>query len=718
MSLQELPLKRRYRGGEDDLLNNLYLPCLSEASDYKRAVGYFSASALALAARGLTPFVKRGGRVRLIASPDLTGVDPELMSDAYAKREQLLGETLSGTLLAGAGPGSTRERLGLLGWLIAHDRLDLKVAVVADGGENGIYHEKLGIFEDPDGHRVAFHGSANESRGALKANFESVMVFRSWIAGESEDVAQFDADFEALWEDRTDGLRVFHFPDAARRQLIDYAPGDPPEEEPLEEPAVETAAGQGTHSSGEQTADSREEQPAVGEIELRPYQREALSRWFANDACGILEMATGTGKTPTALAAVGQLHKAASKQASSLFVLVVCPYQHLVTQWSESARRLGMAPVLCYRSRSEWSPALTSMLQALHQGAVDFGIAIATNATFQTPAFQAALDRLPRHALLIADEVHNLGARGLREALPEQVPYRMGLSATPERFMDPEGTAAIEEYFGRVAFSFGLREAIEIGALTPYDYAVSIVELADAELDRYVELTRRIARVIGADGLERAADDERAKHLLIARARVIANATAKIPALRDAIEPHRDGSHSLVYCGDGSPSDDTGIEATRQIEAAVRLLGLDLGMRVQPYTAETALDDRSRFRNRFASGDLQALVAIRCLDEGVDIPATRRAFILASSSNPRQFVQRRGRVLRPSPETGKEIAHIHDFLAVPPAGAMDEEIEETERRLVQAELKRVIAFGELARNGSQALDTLSKLRKRYNLLHL
>lgn len=713
MSLRDVPLKRRYRGNEDDILADLYLPCLSEATNYRRAVGYFSASALALAARGLTPFVRRGGHVRLIASPDLTGVDPEMMSDAYEKREQMLGETLSGTLVAGARPGPTRQRLGLLGWLVAHDRLDLKIAVVASETQNGIYHEKFGVFEDEDGNRVAFHGSANESRGALVANFESVMTFRSWADEEANDVAEFDRDFEELWNDRTAGLRVFDFPEATRRQLVEFSPDDPPDQEPAE-PPLPNAPVTSARNSRNSTKPGADE----NEVELRPYQRDALRNWFANDARGILEMATGTGKTLTALAGVQRLREASRKHQAPLLVIVVCPYQHLVTQWSDAARRLGMAPVLCYRSRHEWSARLTSMQQALNQGALDFGIAIATNATFQSPAFQSALAHLPRHGLLIADEVHNLGARGLREALPEQMPYRMGLSATPERFMDLEGTAAIEEYFGSVVFAFGLREAIEIGALTPYDYAISVVELMDEELERYVELTRAIARSISPGGPEQAVHDERTKHLLIARARVVANAAGKIPALRDAIEPHRQDSHTLVYCGDGSASDDTGAEATRQIEAAVKLLGLNLGMRVQPYTAETAIDDRSNFRDRFAAGDLQALVAIRCLDEGVDIPATERAFILASSSNPRQFVQRRGRVLRPSPQTGKKVALIHDFLAIPPEDAMDDETEATERRLVGRELARVVQFAELARNGPQAVETLSALRDRYNLLHL
>lgn len=713
MSLRDLPLRRRYRGTEDDILGQLYIPCLSQSVRYSRAVGYFSAAALSLAARGLGPFVRGGGEMRLIASPDLTGVDPELVNQALAQRERVIGDTMTGTLIAGASSGSTRQRLGLLGWLVAKGRLELKVAVVESELGAGIYHEKLGLFQDADGHTVAFHGSANESRGALLLNFESVLVFRSWIEHETDDVMAFSEDFAALWEDRTPGLRIFDFPEATRRELVSMAP-----DEPLyEEQSVVVQPDDPAQMNLDLEKGPTTPQLPAG-IELREYQREALRSWFSGDGRGILEMATGTGKTMTALYAAERLYSAARQRESSLFVLVVCPYQHLVAQWASAAALFGIHPILCYRSRTVWWSVLTRALQALHQGAAPFHLAIATNATFQTDAFQGVLRGMPRHSLLVADEVHNLGAGGLRKALPEAAQYRLGLSATPERHFDPDGSRALEDYFGPVVFSFGLEEAIAAGALTQYDYDVSVVELTGDELDRYLELTRAIARAIGSGGLDGLVGDGGAKHLLIARARVVANASGKLPALRCAIAPFREGAYNLVYCGDGTPEHDTGIEGTRQIEGAVKLLGRDLRMRVQPYTSETALDDREHFRARFEAGDLQALVAIRCLDEGVDIPATRRAFILASSSNPRQFIQRRGRVLRPSPETGKDAAYIHDFLAVPPADVVDDEIRDTERRLVARELERVIRFAELARNGPIAIEKLSELRDRYELLHL
>jgi superfamily II DNA or RNA helicase len=701
MSLTDLPLKRRYRSNEDDLLKAFYRPCLSEAVSYRRAVGYFSSAALGLAAQGLDAFVKRGGQMQLVISPELIERDFDGAEAGYSARARLVDESVTTILRSDPRDDPVRKQLGLLGWLIARGRLDIRVAIVARDDTTGIYHEKFGLFEDPEGNRVAFHGSANESRGGLVRNFESLMVFRSWSTAEAEDVECFERDFEDLWHDRTPSLETYDFPVAAREELIRLSEQTPPKESssPADEPAVEVTT-QAPH--------------APGSLQLRGYQRQALAAWFAARSRGVLEMATGTGKTVTALAAAERLCQALQERDESLFTLVVCPYQHLVEQWAEAARVFGVESTLCYRSRDLWSAELGYAIRAVRQRAVPFAMAIATNATFQSEYFKSLLADCPDQSLIVADEMHNLGAPRLREALPPHFAYRLALSATPERLYDEEGSAALAHYFGETVYSFGLAEAIEAGALTPYEYAVSVVELSGQELEAYLELTGRIGRAIHAGGL----DEPAAQALLIARARVVANARAKLPALAAALAPFKDSAHNLVYCGDGTPQSDTGESGIRQIEAAVRLLGRDLGMRVKPYTAETPLDERADLRQRFSVGDLQALVAIRCLDEGVDIPETERAFLLASTTNPRQYVQRRGRVLRPSPATGKRRAYVHDFLAIPPAEAVEDRLWETERRLVARELERVVEFAQLATNGPVALDKLSDLRQRYELLHL
>jgi DNA phosphorothioation system restriction enzyme len=450
-------------------------------------------------------------------------------------------------------------------------------------------------------------------------------------------------------------------------------------------------------------------------LEIRDYQKQAVEAWFAANGHGVWRMATGTGKTIAALAALFQLYAAFRQRGRALTSIVVCPFRHLVTQWALEAKRFGITPILCHGTRISWEDHFRHAARAVAQRHIPFVLAIATNATFQTPQFQQILKDINTEFFFIADEMHNLGSIGLRQALPGNARQRLGLSATPERWYDDVGTQALFAYFGAPVYELGLADAIRIGALCKYDYYPHVVELEPEELEAYVDLTHQIAGIVGGEGGEVTdeSDNPMLKALLIRRARLLALARGKIPALKASVTPLSRSSHNLFYCGDGRVQYRPDEEETRQLDAVVRMLGREVGMTVAPYTAETELDERSDLRQRFANGQLQGIVAIRCLDEGVDIPETRRAFILASSSNPKQFIQRRGRVLRRAP--GKEIAEIHDFIVTPPPNSPPE-IFATERRLLRRELDRVVRFAQLADNGPQALRVLLGVRERYQLL--
>jgi superfamily II DNA or RNA helicase len=293
------------------------------------------------------------------------------------------------------------------------------------------------------------------------------------------------------------------------------------------------------------------------------------------------------------------------------------------------------------------------------------------------------------------------------------------LSATPERWFDEIGTRALYDYFGQPISKLSLADAIHQGALTKYRYFVHTVELEDEEAELYFDITRRIG-VLAASGSQQITDDsvgasQALKILLLKRARLIASARQKIPALKRVVGPLKATMHNLFYCGDGTVETTDG-ETQRQLEAVTKLLGIDLGMAVDSYTSETTLEKRAELRTRFGAGELNGLVAIRCLDEGVDIPATRRAFILASSSNPRQFIQRRGRVLRKSP--GKDEAEVHDFIVIPQSQSWEPAIFNVERNLFRRELARIVEFARLAENGHEVMMQLLPLRKKYNVLDL
>jgi DNA phosphorothioation system restriction enzyme len=441
---------------------------------------------------------------------------------------------------------------------------------------------------------------------------------------------------------------------------------------------------------------------------LRAYQETAIASWLKAKGKGILQMATGTGKTITALAAATQL---ATKGLQA--VIVLCPYKHLVTQWATECRKFEMEPILAFETMARWSDDLTTRLSRVSTEEGYFLCVIVTNSTFCSDAFQQRLPYFPTRTLLIADEVHNLGAERNANALPESVQLRLGLSATPERWFDEEGTQRLFDYFGRILEpQLGIREAIELGALTRYRYYPILVELTPDEREEYLELSAKISRFF--DEREDESKSTALNALLLKRARLVGAAANKLPALRKIADKHRNSTHMLFYCGDGQvDSDEDDAVIRRQVEEVARILGNEMQIRVATYTAETSTDDREELRNDLASGKLQGLVAIRCLDEGVDIPSVRMAVILASSTNPRQFVQRRGRVLRTAP--GKEHAEIYDMIVVPP---QVEIVTSSERNLIRKELIRFAEFADIALNAGEARGILFALQKRFNLMDI
>ncbi|OUL22938.1 DNA phosphorothioation system restriction enzyme [Nostoc sp. RF31YmG] len=450
-------------------------------------------------------------------------------------------------------------------------------------------------------------------------------------------------------------------------------------------------------------------------LQLRQYQRQAITSWFANNGRGTLKMATGSGKTITALAIACELYQQINLQV----LVVVCPYRHLVTQWSRECEKFNLQPILAFENVRNWQSQLSTQIYNLRSGAQRFVTVITTNSTLIGDGFQSQLKYLPDRTLIIGDEAHNLGAPKLEESLPRRVGLRLALSATPERYFDDDGTQSLFDYFGPVLQpEFTLRDAIAQGALVHYLYFPILVELTEAESIAYLKLTRRIGRSLLYRERENGEagdfeNHEDLKPLLMQRARLIGAAENKLTALRELMATRKDTTHTLFYCSDGSQ--EAGQRSSlRQLKAVAKILGVELGYKVSTYTAQTSLQEREVLRRQFESAELQGLVAIRCLDEGVDIPAIQTAVILSSSGNPRQFIQRRGRVLRPHP--GKERATIFDMIVLPPD--LERETIEVERNLLKKELRRFVEFADLADNAGEARMKLLDLQKRYGLLDI
>jgi DNA phosphorothioation system restriction enzyme len=445
-------------------------------------------------------------------------------------------------------------------------------------------------------------------------------------------------------------------------------------------------------------------------LQLRSYQQQAVSNWFQNQGRGTLKMATGSGKTITALAIATQLYQQIGLQV----LIVVCPFRHLVTQWGRECEKFNLQPILACESIHKWQSKFSHQLARINTHQQEFLTIITTNETLITPGFQTQLKYLPDRTLIIGDEVHNLGAKKRAASLPRNVGLRLALSATPKRHYDDIGTQNILDYFGDILQpEFTLKEAIAQGALVHYLYYPILVELTDRESEAYLKLSRAIARRLLYQSKDRAFsydefDTPDLTPLLMQRARIIGAATNKLTALKTLMQDRLNTSHTLFYCGDGSS------DSIQQLTAVTHLLGNELGYRVNTYTADTSLPDREQLRQQFESGALQGLVAIRCLDEGIDIPAIKHAIILASSTNPRQFIQRRGRILRP--DQGKDRATLYDMVVLPPQ--LDRDTLEIERNLLKKELLRLIEFADLADNSATARTQLLTIQKRYGLLDL
>ena len=731
MSFQDLNVKCEYRSFNDDMAKQFYIPLLKESVLYQRAVGFFSSSILADISMGIENLARNNGKIQLVASPRLQEKDIEAIKKGYENRNnKVVREAIRDALLRElADPESSAEeyRLNLLADLIAQNFLDIKIALTHSPNGIGMYHEKMGIMEDLEGNRVAFSGSLNESANALCNNYETIDVFRSWKNEMEEERVQIKKNaFERIWNNNERDMQVLEFPEVKETFIKKYKSSKPYEKkkEMSKHTVLERPIGQ--ESSTSESIFIREPIPHIPDnVEMRDYQNQAYENWKKNSFRGIFDMATGTGKTYTALAAICRLYKELN---GNLAVIIVCPFQHLVEQWSEDIKAFGMNPIICYSAskQRDWEKRLNHQVKAFRRNVSKHFCMLSTNATYSTERVQELLKELSGNTLLVVDEAHNFGSYKLQQCLLPNMKYRMALSATIERHGDEEGTEALFNYFGDKCIEYTLKNAIQNGMLTPYYYYPVVVTLNDVEREKYRELTTKIAKatIISNTQKKKVKLSEYAKQLLIKRARLVAAASNKISALENAIAPYKDKNHILVYCGSASMQDDDYEEGaptkdeTRQIDRVTDLLGNKLHMKVAQFTSREDAETRKELIKAFDEGEqIQSLIAIRCLDEGVNIPSIDKAFILASSTNPKEYIQRRGRVLRLS--KGKKYAKIFDFITLPVSvddiWGYSEETKKGLKGLAIRELIRMIDFADIAENPFE-LDTLvNEIRDAYDI---
>lgn len=700
MNLLDITIKSAYDSDVDDVLNDFYIPAVSNALHYYRLTGYFSSSTLAAAAKGIAGLIKNGGDICLITGAAFQEKDIEAIKAAVESPEKIIEKSILEEL-ENLEAGFVKDHVEALAWLIAKRKLRIKIAIVLDSEgypltikgltRKGIFHQKVGILEDSSGNRLSFSGSDNESANGWNNNVEEFKVFRNWVPAEKD---YFEADlvkFEKFWFSTAKRTKVIDIPKAIEEKLIAIAPAS------LEDLHLEKWIKQDVSDTSK--------------CGLRDYQKEAVQNWLDDNKTGILEMATGTGKTFVALSCLKEV-----AAEGNLIVVISVPYIHLGEQWQREVEKFGIKglKVMADSRDSKWRDKLVDSILDVENGVSNKLCIFTTHTTLSSNDFITIIEeskkRRPEGKMfLIVDEVHGIGSLQRRNGLIEAYDYRLGLSATPKRWFDDDGTLSVFDYFGRVVFEFSLKSAIEAGYLTHYIYKPYFTLLTDEELDKYEAETRKVSRAYYSSQND-AKRQEMYTLLCIKRQKIIRNATNKLEVLKKILIENRALKHCLIYC---SP---------QQINAVQYILN-EMNIIQHKFTESEGTRPEERFKGKterdvlieqFSAGVFHALVSMKCLDEGVDVPPAKTAIMLDNSGNPREYIQRRGRVLRKYP--GKEVAVIYDIIVEPKIRpSMPVELRELERKIISKELARYRDFADSASNSQECLAIMKNIEAMYGV---
>ena len=665
MEFTNLPLLTVYDTSSGNLGESFFTPVLSNAVFYDRGVGFFTSGWLKNNASGMEQFADNGGKARWITSPILNEKDWEAMKFGIQAQEDVFTRILLSSWKKDIGLQLKQDTLNALAWLVFDGIITFKIAIPRNR-LIGEFHDKFGIFTDLIGNKIAFSGSYNDTaQGEL--NYESIKVFNSWTPSLNEYIQLEQKRFNTLWNSEDINVQVYSLPEAIKIHIAECRSNNRPYRKP-----------EGGNDIKLISLGSLIKPNKPSSFFLREYQKEAVRSWVENGYKGILEMATGTGKTFTSLSASIEVFN----QDKRIALIITCPFTHLVEQWEQNVMKFQYKPILAYQNKNSWLDDFNNNIISFNSGYKNSLCCITTNSTFISEEFLQSLKRINGPIMIIADEAHYIGAIQIKQKIPQYIQYRLGLTATPTRWFDDEGTDFLYSYFDKVVFSYDLDEAIKNGYLTHYDYYPILVDLTDDELFEYSELTRQIIKLMNRAEKDQAAK-ERLNLILIKRSNILKNASNKFEKLEEILKAREKIEHTIFYC---SP---------QQKEKLLFLLGKKLNVRTHQFTYEEGNKERQTILEKFANGRLHAVVAMKCLDEGVDVPSTKSAFFLASSTNPKEFIQRRGRVLRNSP--GKEKAYLYDFIVVPPLSHNETEIN-LSKRIFLKELARFREFVDQSDN--------------------
>jgi superfamily II DNA or RNA helicase len=656
MGLRELKLSPSYETTESksQLLDDFYIPVLENACKYYRIAGFFSSSALSVAAKGIEGLVNNGGKMYLLISPEISEEDYKIIKEHGLNADSSVFSELSFET-------TQDENLKALAWLLDNRKLEIKI-VVGKKSRNSLFHQKIGIIFDNAGDMISFSGSINETAQAWISNIEEFKVFCSWEPGQLDYLQSDLTKFLAYWKDqRPDIADVYDIPESIKAQIVKVKPRD-------------------IWDLNIMRRYRKDKKISENKLSLFPHQERAVYAWKTNGYSLLMEMATGTGKTRTAIGCL--LDKL--NDSETLLTIVATPQNTLSRQWREDLIKLNIMldrEGIIDGSNSKWKKDLELILLDLSDKKIKTAIIFTTHDTASSERFVNIIrkNKYNTKILFIGDEVHATGAAKQRNALLPEYDYRIGLSATPERMFDEGGTSLIREYFGNKSFEFTIADALKtINPLTgkpflnTFSYHPIFVRLTESESKKYGKISQLIAILKAKDNY----DPDELQRLYDRRAEIGKNAENKFEALANLLDSMVPETiqDTILFVSDKQIQRGFDILSSRKIKRA-KITESESASKVVNDEGDT---ERQEIIAQFVRRQLQVLVGIKCLDEGIDIPNARVAILMASSTNPREFVQRVGRVIRQAPD--KQPSEIYDFIAVPYEGDAGTGLLEKEAR--------------------------------------
>lgn len=703
--LSDVHFKHSYTSGYDEP-KDFFTEALIESCNFDLGLGFFSSSGIRSLSYGFALFIANGGKMRVVMNHILSKEDKEVIENG----QKHLIEDFEDNILCDIKKlietlsKEDEQFFRCLSYLISVDRIKFLATVSTKGG---LGHDKYGIFKDEKGNKVAFIGSANFSQSALELNGETITVFTS--PNDDNRIAEYQTLFDQSWENDTHHLihipiehvKTFireKFPEAPLTNLIEEGinlresigmDNDVPQKyyKPISKRILDKI-------------ELKEQEPRFPFPEERKIQIDAYNAWIGNGKKGMFAMATGSGKTVTALNCIRKQYK----ENGYYKAIIVVPTQALAIQWEHEAKSFNFQNIVSTHSDKDWKDVLSRYITRSLLDSTKSIILITTYATFNRNDIQSFLKKVrgAETFIYVADEAHNIGSQNSLKHLPEMINWRIGLSATPERIYDDLGTEKLYEFFDskppKYTYRYTMKQAIEEGILCHYDYYPIFIELTSSEMEEYERISDQLRKYIDADTGKYKPNAER---LLLKRKRIIHKAENKKIAISDLLEELKQKQkldYTFVFVPEGYEPDYSINDSYNIDQDDIHIIDeyaqmfKEHGYSYHKYIS--GLDDAPSILQNFADGDIQILLSMKCLDEGVDIPRAEHAIFCSSTGNPRQFVQRRGRVLRKC--KGKEKARIWDLIVTPP-NILDES-NKIERNLFFNEVKRIVNFAALADN--------------------